>query len=224
MKLTALFSGGKDSTFAIWKAIQEGHDIVSLIAFEPENKDSYMFHHPNINLTKIQAQAMNIALKLVKTEGVKEEELKDLEQVLSQDKEIQGVVAGALASEYQKSRVDNICKKLGLKGIAPMWKIDADEYWEQLLDNDFRVVITKVACDGLGKEWLGKEITRKNLKELKTLAEKFKFHLAFEGGEAETFVIDCPLFSQRVDILDSEIDWDGEVGVFKIKSAVLNKK
>ncbi|MBL7160828.1 MAG: TIGR00289 family protein [Candidatus Aenigmarchaeota archaeon] len=220
MKTAALFSGGKDSCYAVWKAVKQGKEIVSLVAFSPENPDSYMFHHPNVQWTKLQAEAMDLPLKIVSTKGEKEKELEDLEKALKQ-LPIQGVVVGALASQYQKSRVEAICKKLGLELFSPAWGIDPDEYWKELFHNNFRVIITKVACDGLGKEWLGREINKENFQELKQLSEKFGFHLAGEGGEFETFVLDGPLFKRKIEIQDSGIEWEGDSGIFLVKKAGL---
>lgn len=227
MKLAGLFSGGKDSTFAVWKAIQEGHEIVSLVAFVSENPDSYMFHHPNIQLTRLQARSMELPIIMVPTKGEKEKELKDIENVLKRLKpKIEGVTAGALASQYQKTRIETICKKLGLEVFSPAWHQEVEGYWNQLLEEGFRIIITKVACEGLGKEWLGREIDRKRFEELKQLSNKFHFHLGFEGGEAETFVIDCPLFRKRIEFKKTETIWDKETGsgFLEVKNAVLMGK
>jgi len=224
MRLAGLFSGGKDSTFAVWKAVEQGHEV-SLLVMEPENPDSYMFHHPNITWTGLQAEAMELPVVLAKTGGEKEKEIEDLEAALEKLKPgIEGVAVGALASQYQKTRVEGICKKLGLEVFSPGWRLDPEDYWNELLGAGFRIIITKVACEGLGKEWLGREITRDVFLELKKLSEKYRFHLAFEGGEAETFVLDCPLFRKKIQILDSDVEWTGDSGVFLVKKAILSQK
>ncbi len=222
MRVAALFSGGKDSTFAVWKASEE-HELVTLVAFEPGNPDSYMFHHPNIGLTALQADAMGIPLILVPTPGNKEEEVRDMEEAL-RDLPVEGVVAGALASEYQRSRVEKVCRNLGLKTLTPAWHMDPTEYWGELLVNGFRVLVTKVACEGLGKEWLGREVGREALEELKRLSEKHRFHLAFEGGEAETLVLDCPLFKKKLSVESAEVKWEGDSGTFLVRKAILSGK
>jgi len=81
-----------------------------------------------------------------------------------------------------------------------LWQKNALKHWKDLLKNNFKVILVSVAADGLGKEWVGKEINKKKLDELMKLSEKYRFHLAFEGGEAETFVVNCPLFERRVEI------------------------
>ncbi|MBL7206724.1 MAG: TIGR00289 family protein [Candidatus Aenigmarchaeota archaeon] len=224
MKLAALFSGGKDSAYAVWKAINAGHEVKYLISMISENPDSYMFHYPNVELTLIQSMASGIRLVTKGTKGIKEKELDDLETVLKDMKDIDGIIAGALASKYQKERVEKICKKLGLKLFSPAWGSDPEKYWKELLDNGFKVMITKVACDGLGKEWLGKIIDEKSLEELKKLAKKYRFHLAFEGGEAESFALDTPFFKKKIKITEGKIQWYGDSGIYKIEKIKLLDK
>jgi ABC transporter with metal-binding/Fe-S-binding domain ATP-binding protein len=186
-----------------------------------------MFHTPNINLTEKQAEVMNIPLITHKTPGEKEEELKDLGEAIKIAKDeykIQGVVTGALHSEYQKSRIQKICDKLELGCINPLWHIDAEKYWKELIKNKFEIMIVGVASDGLDKEWLGKIINNKAFEKLKQLKEKFKFHLAFEGGEAETFITDCPLFKKRIKVIKAAKVWEGNSGKYKIKKVELIEK
>jgi diphthine-ammonia ligase len=209
MRAAVLFSGGKDSTLAAHEAVQAGFGIRYLVSIIPESGESYMFHHPNIELTKMQAKLMGIPIITRATEGKKEIELRDLELALeSIRKDIDCVVSGAVASKYQLRRVNSICEKLGLKSHAPLWHRDPLEMWHLCLDNGFKVTITAVACEGLGKPWLGRVINRENLKELQKLSERYRFHLGGEGGEFETFVMDCPLFKGPVKVSGSKIEWD----------------
>lgn len=227
MRLAALVSGGKDSIAALWLAKQRGHEIKYIIAVQPQSAESYMFHYPNIKLVKVQAEALGIPLIEIKTSGKKEEELKDLEDVLVKIKdEIDGVISGALASEYQKSRVDKLCKKYWLDHLAPLWHMDADEHWKQLLDNKFEIMITAVAAAGLDDRWLGKIIDENNLEELRRLSKKHGFSLVGEGGEYESFVLDMPLFKKRIVVTDSRKNWveKEQNGLFIIKKVRLTLK
>jgi len=213
MKLGILFSGGKDSAFASYLAKKEGNELICLISIISKNPESFMFHTPSIKEVEKQAKVMDLPILTKKTEGKKEEELKDLENVIKKAKEkfnIEGIVTGAVASTYQASRIQKICDKLKLKCINPLWHIDSEEYWDDLFKNNFEIVITGVACEGLTEGWLGKTIDKKVFLELKKLSKKFKFHLAFEGGEAETFVTNCPLFKKRLKIVKSKKIMDNE--------------
>ncbi len=227
MRLASLFSGGKDSTYALFQAIKEGHNVKYLITFRPRNTASYMFHHPCIELTSFQAESIEIKQIIVDTVGEKEKELDDIENILTKIKgEIDGVVSGALASNYQKTRIDNICNKLGLKSLAPLWKIDIERHWKNLLSNNFMVMITSFASDGLDEKWLGRIVDEGTVKELKTLRDRFGLHLGFEGGEAESFVLDCPIFKKRLVIKDFKkiIDEKTHSGYLEIEEAKLVPK
>lgn len=226
MKAAVLFSGGKDSTMAAYKAIEEGWDVEYLVSMFSDNPDSYMFHVPNINLTELSSKAMGIPLLTAKTHGEKEKELDDLKRVLNELKEkgIEGIFAGALASTYQKSRIDNICNELGLESHAPLWHRDPQEYMEEIINLGFEVIITSVSAEGLDESWLGKKIDMDLLDEIIKLNKKYGMHMAFEGGEAETMVLDCPLFKKRIKIVEAENIWDRDSGYYLIKKAFLEDK
>lgn len=221
MKLAVLFSGGKDSTFAAYLAREQGHEISCLIAIFSENPESYMFHTPSISKVKKQAESANIPLIIQKTKGEKEVELKDLTAAIQKAKVkygINGVVTGAVESAYQASRIQKICDSLDLDCFNPLWQKNPEEYWDDLLKNGFEIIITGVGADGMGKEWLGKKIDRKMLIKLKEIERKYRIHLSFEGGEAETFVLNCPLFTRALEICDKKIygkqnSWTMEIEV-----------
>jgi diphthine-ammonia ligase len=187
MKVAVLFSGGKDSTMAIYKAIKEGHEVKYLVSVFSDNPASYMFHVANIHITELSAKAMGIPLIKKVTKGIKEEELEDLTHILTElkDKGIEAIYSGALFSVYQKSRIDAICEDLGLKSCAPLWHRDPEEYMEEIIDLGFEVIITSVAAEGLDESWLGKTIDKHVIDEIIELNKKYKIHIGFEGGEAE---------------------------------------
>jgi len=218
MRLAALTSGGKDSLYAVYLARKEGHDIRYLLSMIPESHESYMFHHPNIELTQIQAELMGIPLLVEKTSGEKEKELKDLERLILRVKdEVDGILTGTIASSYQRERIDRICKKFSLECISPLWHINPERYWHELMRSGFRIMITSVSAEGLDKGWLGRIIDEKTVDELKELNRRFKIHLSFEGGEAETLVLDCPMFRKGIKIVEAKREWDGQRGTYVIK-------
>lgn len=224
MDLAALFSGGKDSCFAVYEALRMGHRVRYLVTIYPENPESYLFHCPNIRLTGLQARAMGIRHVTRESRGEKERELKDLELALRPLKDIDGVVTGGMASRYQAERVGSVCKKLGLRLLSPLWGMEPERYWGMLLESGFRVMIAGVSCQGLGREWLGRVVDPKALEELKALGRRFRFHLGFEGGEAETFVLDAPIFKKKIRILKARREWHGDSGYYRIERAKLEGK
>ena len=226
MKAAVLFSGGKDSTMAVYKAIEEDYDVEYLVSMLSDNPESYMFHVPNIHITDLSSEAMGIPLIKAKTHGVKEKELDDLKSVLNKlkDKGVEAIFAGALASEYQKSRIDQLCKDLGLMSNAPLWHIDPKEYMEEIIDSGFEVLIISVSAEGLDESWLGRRIDHELLEEILNLNSKYGMHMAFEGGEAETLVLDCPIFKKRIKIIESSNVWDRDSGYLMITKAELENK
>ena len=225
MKLASLFSGGKDSTYAIYKARQEGHDIECLVSLFPKSEESHLLHYPNMAITSVQAKAMKIPQISALTEtSDPNAELNELQNLLEKAKKnfgIDGIVHGGLFSDYQRIRFEKIGNNLDLKIVSPLWHIDQKNYMRELLESKFKFVITSVTSAGLDQTWLGKEITMQDVEQLEKLSVKYGFNLAFEGGEAETFVIDCPLFYSPVRILHANKVWDGYRGRFEITEAVL---
>lgn len=223
MKLGVLFSGGKDSVFAMFKA-KEKHEIACLIAINSENRESYMFHTPNISLTIFQAEALGLPLITQKTKGIKELELEDLKKAIKEAKtryKIEGIVTGALKSEYQASRIKKICDELGLECINPLWNKDQIEYLRELVDSGFKIIITGVFAEPFTEKWLGREINSEMIDELEKLAKKHKINPAGEGGELETFAVDGPIFKKRIEITKFEIKYNNHAGTYDIKNAKL---
>jgi diphthine-ammonia ligase len=226
MILGILFSGGKDSTYALLKAT-EGNDVACLITLVSSNKESYMFHTPNIDVTSVQAEAMGLPIVTVKTEGKKEDELEDLKAAIVNAKEefqIEGIVTGAVESVYQSERIQKICSDLDLWCFNPLWKKDQEELLRELLKEKFRVIISGIFAYPLDEKWLGKEIDDKMIGELVDLKKKYGLSPSGEGGELETTVIDAPFFERRIEILQSEKSSKDNSGVFIIKKLKLVKK
>lgn len=227
MYIASLFSGGKDSVFALYKALQEGHEVKTLITISSENPESYMFHVPNIELTPLQAEAMGIPIIFKTTKGVKEKELEDLKKAIEeaiQKYHIEGVVSGAIFSNYQKSRIDAICDESKIKSLAPLWKRRPRDMLIEMVANGFKIVMSAVAAGGLGPEWLGIEMDDKTIEELCILHNTCYVCTGGEGGEFETLVLDAPFYKKKIEIIDAEKIWDGQSGVYKIKKAVLADK
>lgn len=226
MKLAALFSGGKDSTYSIYEAKLAKHEIKCLITAFPLSDESMLLHYPNIQFTKLQSESMKIPQFFVKCDSnniVNEAQV--LENMLQQAKKqygIEGIVHGGILSEFQKKYFTQICSNLNLNIISPLWHKNQKEYMENLIKTSFRFIIINVTSAGLDESWLGKELTKTDLDKLENLSAKYGFNLNFEGGEAETLVLDCPLFSNPIKIQKSKTIWDGYRGRFEIVEAKLD--
>jgi ABC transporter with metal-binding/Fe-S-binding domain ATP-binding protein len=207
MKLAVLFSGGKDSCYALQLA-SEQHEIVCLLSVESENPESFMFHTPNIHLTKLQAEAMDLPILTKTTPGEKEEELEDLKDLIEKAKEeyaVEGIVTGAIESVYQASRVQRICDELNLWCFNPLWQKDQVELLNELLDKKFQVMIIGVFGFPLDDSFLG----------------KYQINPSGEGGEIETFVTNASMFNKSVVIKKSRVDYSDNAGIYLIDEAEL---
>ncbi|MBT4176391.1 MAG: diphthine--ammonia ligase [Thaumarchaeota archaeon] len=220
MKLAALFSGGKDSTYAIYLAKKLSHSVDVLLTLYPHSSESHLLHHPNIKFTSLQAESMKIPQLIEKISSIDTKaEFEKLDKLITRAKEnysIEGIVHGGILSKYQKDNFSSICEKNNLEIISPLWNTKPESYMKKLLEENFEYIISSVSSDGLNDSWLGQIIDKNRLETLEKLQKKFGFNLNFEGGEAETFVINCPLFEKSLFIQDYSTEWDGYRGRFEI--------
>jgi len=220
MRFAALFSGGKDSTYAAHLAQEMGHDVSYLVTMLPARDDSWMFHTVNIGLAPLVAQAMGIESIVVSTSGEKEEELRDLTPAIA-GLNVDGLVTGAIASNYQRSRIDSICSELEIKHLAPLWGRESYELVREMITNGMTIIITAVAAMGLDEKWLGRTLDGDALGELKSLSEKYGVDVCGEGGEMETLVLDAPWFTSRLEIVSAKHEWDGVRGSYIVEDSRL---
>lgn len=216
LTFAALYSGGKDSTLAILKAQKEDIDVSCLVTVNPKKEDSYMFHKPNLHLVPKLAESMGIRPVMINSSGEKEKEIEDLKKGL-EGLDIQGLVLGAVASNYQRSRIERLSFDLSIDLFAPLWHINQDELLQELLTENLKTVIVSVSAEGLGKEWLGREIDQESIVELKELYEKYGINISGEGGEYETLVLRSPNYKHDFMITKSEKSWDGTRGKLDVK-------
>ena len=214
LKVAALLSGGKDSLYSLYIAQQYGWHISHLVSIISP-PDSWMFHGVNSHLIPDIARNIDIPFAMATTDGEKEKELSDLKHLLS-GIDVDGVVSGAIASEYQRTRIEEICEELGIKSFMPLWHKNQETLLFDLVDSGFRTIIVAVAADGLGKDWLGKELDYTCIEELVSLHKTHGLNVAGEGGEYETLVIDCPLYHHVLIIEDGKKIWRRDSGVFWI--------
>lgn len=226
LRVGALFSGGKDSTYCIYKAKNEGHQVACLITINPVSDDSLLFHYPNTWVTRMLAQAMQIPLiTCTVSSKSKEPELRQLEKSVLKAitfYNIEGLLHGGISSNFQRSSFENITSRYSLEPLAPLWKREPLAYMYELIENNFDFIVTAVSAMGLEARWLGRLIDKESLYDLNSLSEKNKFNVAFEGGEAESLVLGCPLYNnKRLKISRWNVIWQKERGIFEILDALL---
>lgn len=223
LRLASLFTGGKDSTYATRLALERGDDVVVLVTMMPCRGDSWMFHSANIHLAEMVARAMGIEHLPVQTSGEKDRELEDLRRALL-ELDVDGVVSGAIASRYQRDRIDLICRELNLHHITPLWGRNRGEVINEMLSRGMSIMVSAVAALGLDEGWLGRLLDIQALEELKGLQAKFGVDPCGEGGEMETLVLDAPWFLSRIEIVRARKEWNGLSGSIIVEEARLLEK
>ncbi len=217
-RICALLSSGKDSVYALYLMQKMNYAVVCTATVLSENKDSYMYHTPAISFAKRQSESMGLPFLSATTAGNKEEELAALKDVLLraiQEHHIDGVVSGALFSNYQRERIELVCEELGLQVFAPLWHLDQEMEVREILDAGFSFVLSKVAADGLDRSWVGRVITHI---DVDILASRLGLNVAGEGGEYESLVINGPNFSYPLSLegLDIVCEKEGSVEVCEL--------
>lgn len=223
MRVAVLATGGKDSALALYKVLNEDHEVKYLVSMIPLREGSWMFHYPNIRLVDLFAEAVEIQLVKAETLAVKEREVEDLKRLI-EGIDVDAIVSGAVASTYQKSRIEKICEQLKLKCIAPLWHENPLNILKEILGLKFEVIITGVYAYGFSEEWLGRKIDNATIEALIELNRRYGISLVGEGGEYETLVLDAPFFKKRIEIIEAEKIWKNQSGYFLITKAKLENK
>ena len=234
----SLFSGGKDSSWALYRALQDGLPVERLLTVHPDG-DSYMYHVPATELASLAAESVGIELVDVYPDEFGAErrdvdageqgdrEVEPLETALRElDAEFEhglaGVTVGAVESAYQNDRVEAMSERLGIDTFAPLWHRDPREIAAEMLAAGFEITIIRVAADGLDESWLGRTLDADAIADLDELHDEYGVHLLGEGGEFETLVTDGPHMSRPIE-LDYEPEWDGTRGSLRIDDAWLGE-
>ena len=217
MRLASLYSGGKDSSFSLYVAEQMGHEIPYLVNVVPEDRASWIFHTPNLNVVPAIAEAMGKELILGRSTGEEDSDMEGLRQALD-GLDIDGIVTGAVWSDYQWDRMNLVCGDLGLRFFAPMWRKDQDYLMEQMIDAGVEAVIVGCYAEGFDESWLGRPLNHETLAELRKLRDKYGISIMGEGGEYESLTLNSPSFRYPLKIAGSRKEWNRNNGLLCVES------
>ncbi|XP_064368486.1 diphthine--ammonia ligase isoform X7 [Dromaius novaehollandiae] len=226
MRVVALISGGKDSCYNMMQCVAAGHQIVALANLRPaestghtDELDSYMYQTVGHHAIDLYADAMDLPLYRCFIKGTsvntgrvyttcEEDEVEDLYHLLKlvKDKEgVDGVSVGAILSDYQRIRVEDVCRRLNLQPLAYLWRRNQEILLKEMISSNVQAIIIKVAAFGLDPDkHLGKTLDQMEPLLLE-LSEKYGVHICGEGGEYETFTLDCPLFKKKIVVDSAEV-------------------
>ncbi|RWS07443.1 diphthine--ammonia ligase-like protein [Dinothrombium tinctorium] len=223
MKVVALISGGKDSCYNLCECVKRGHEIVALLNLYPSTDaelDSFMYQTVGYQALDYYAQAIDIPLyrRAIKGEAINQnlnysadnenDEVEDLFVALSELRangvQFDAISVGAIHSNYQRIRAQNVCDRLGIEMLAYLWGRNQQQLLEDMIKDNIDAILIKVAAMGLIPEkHLGKSIKEMHPILLK-LHEEYGINVCGEGGEYETLTLDCPLFKKRLILEESE--------------------
>lgn len=223
MRLAVLYSGGKDSTLAMYLAEQAGHDIRCIVSIIPDDDASWLFHTPNLDLIPMMAEAMGVELVTARSSGTEEGDMEGLKRALT-GLDVEGVVTGAVWSDYQWDRMNYVCGGMGLKVISPLWRKDQEVMLETILDSGIDAMIVGCYAEGLDESWLGRRIDRSAVDELRVLSDRYGISVMGEGGEYESMTLDSPMHSKRVSVTGYDKQWKKGSGTMRIIGAELTEK
>ena len=216
MRIAVLSSGGKDSSAAWWWAMCRGWEIAAVVTVDIQDGDSHMFQVPSTKWVERQALLANVPWVNVPASGSVEDEIEALEQALSK-LEIDGIVSGALRSDFQKQRLECMSQRLNIHSFSPLWHQTPIEHLKGMVEAGFQIMLTSVSCEGLDHTWLGHVLTESSLLELHALSKQHRFNVDGEGGEYETFVLGGPIWSRALQVEGSE-QHTASRGIFAIHS------
>ena len=229
----SLFSGGKDSSWALYRALEDGLNVERLLTVHP-SEESYMYHVPETQLAGLAAESIGIdhvsvdpgdleAIDADDAAAQGDAELEPLEAALTDlasEIDLAGVTAGAIESEFQTNRIQAMCDRLEIDLFAPLWQRDPEELATEMLEAGFEITILQVAAYGLDESWLGRTLDSDAVDDLRALNDEYSVHLLGEGGEFETFVTNGPHMDRRIE-LEYDTEWHGDSGRVRITNAEL---
>jgi len=224
MGATALVSGGKDSIFAASLADQQGFEVDELLVLEPDDNESWMFHTPNLGLVRLQAEAWGKQFRSVRIPGPSSEADTDrLEAALRCSSG--PIVAGAIASSYQWSRLLKIAARLHRPAYLPLWGKEAATVVRAEIGAGLDIRIVHVAAETLTADLLGRRLDAALLADLERHGVgRVSVNVAGEGGEYESLVLDAPFFARRIEVDRAETVAYGSAARWVVRSAHLAPK
>ncbi|MHA1206701.1 MAG: diphthine--ammonia ligase [Candidatus Hodarchaeales archaeon] len=225
MRVSCLVSGGKDSIYALWCALHQ-YEVVSIINFESDKSESLLFHIPNAKYVSLVAKMFSLPLISIKIKSDDlEEEIKQLVNAIRKSR-IEAIVTGGIRSEFQRYHFNRAALLANVKCFNPLWRLSPELIIQDLINNNFEIILISVSSMGLDQNFLGKKLTPNLINKIRNLSYGSDLAIIGEGGEYESFVLDAPFFPSRIVIQETQIHWNEfrEEGYLEIIKAILEPK
>lgn len=224
MKVACSWSGGKDSCLACWKAMAEGYDVRCLVNLVSAGEGRDSFHGVKGELMCMQSEAMQIPMIQRQTtwEGY-EQVFKEIMQEL-REMGVEGLVTGDMDIVEHRQWVENTCREFGFKPLLPLWGLSPEGVLGDFIDERFEAVVVCVKSDALGEEWLGRNIDKRFMEDIKGYGLNSGVNICGELGEYHSFVCDGPLYKRRISLTHGAQVWRDGYGFLDITEAELTEK
>jgi diphthine-ammonia ligase len=198
MKIAVSWSGGMESALSCHKAIKQGYDVAYLVVFVTETWPA--FCHP-IHIMELQAKAMRIPLLKLEVKEPYEQGYREAISKLM-EKGIQGIVTGDIyvVDEMHGRWMDKVTEGLDISVIMPLWNQDTTKVLTEEISSGFRSVFTCLGQQWFTEDWLGRELNKNSVKDLKALAKETGIDPCGENGEYHTMTIDGPIYKETIEI------------------------
>lgn len=196
MRFTASYSGGKDSLLAIYRAVQSGMVLQSLLITYNTDRQRSWFHGIPTEVLEEVAAAMGVPVHRICTTG--EGYGRAFEEALRREKEqgAQACVFGDIDIQGHLEWGSQRCAAAGLEACFPLWQEDRLALTREGIRAGFRPRITVIDRTRLSEDFLGRLLTEETLEDLQAAG----VDVCGENGECHTFVADGPLFSRAVPV------------------------
>ncbi|MDD2626761.1 MAG: diphthine--ammonia ligase [Methanomethylophilus sp.] len=215
MRLASLYSGGKDSTFSLYLAEQHGHEVPYLVNIRPSDSGSWIFHTPNLDVVPAMAAALGKKLVVGRSTGEEKSDLEGMYRALD-GLDIEGIVTGAVWSDYQWDRMNLVCGDLGLKLFAPLWRKDQEMVLREMIAAGIKAIVVGCFAEGFDESWLGRPLDTAAVADLLKLRDRYGISIMGEGGEYESMTLDSPLHSHPLQIAAAEKVWKAHSGLMRV--------
>lgn len=226
MEVAVLYSGGKDSTLAIEFCKEKGWDIKYLLSVKPTRTDCYLFHYATVEHTKELAEILGIKHILVSCSVADPKKEAEIVKNIVEKNPVDAVVLGGVGLQItQLKSIQDALRPLKVEVFASHAGQDSLELLKEMIEKGYEIIITEIASDGLNKEHLGFKLNKNSLNSFVELSKKYGFEILGEGGYYNSLVVDGPIFSKRLEILESKRIMDDKYhGYLEVKKTrIINK-
>jgi len=203
MRVCCLFSGGKDSSFSLHRMLLSGFEVPVLLTLRSPDPDSWLYQTPGMEASHLFQGLTGIDTRVVDTPGEKDLEgvfLTTVLEDLKEEFELDAICSGALLSDYQRMIFSRSAREAGLISYTPLWRKDGRRYMENLVEHGFSFILLSYASEGFSPSDLGRVVVKEELSRFFSISGRWGTHPAFEGGEAETLVLEAPLYEKKLKV------------------------